>query len=233
MEEVEALNHLHDLLFVSQDDSFTFTEDGRDAKVKALTIRANGVKFYYADGEVIKGLESLWKKNINSLMHHNADGIVIFDKDGFRYLLLCEMKSSMGQISAKAIHQVIAGFLRMAVLLGVCKEKEIVEHKIVFVFTSQAASAEELKRLQEIQMLESGKNIMDKSAVPIKDRIVYRLYKSAGNTFEMPLRLVCPDLHRDLLHVKDDILDTNIQWKLLMLPSTATSSVELNVDALE
>ena len=176
-------------------------------------------------------MESLWKENKYFLMHKNADGIVVFDKDGVRHLILCEMKSSMGQISQKAINQVVAGFLRMAVLLGVCKEKDIIEHKAVFVFTSQALSTEERKRLQEIEMRESGKDIMEKS-IPLNDKIVYRLYKSRENTFQMPLRLMCPEFHRDLEYVKDNVLDADIQWKLLLLPSNAENAVLLDVNSL-
>lgn len=231
MEEVEALRHLHGLTMVTQEDSFSFTEDGPEAKVKTLTVEANGVTFYYADGDAIEGLESLWKENKYFLMHKNADGIVVFDKDGQRHLLLCEMKSSMGQITAKAINQVVAGYLRMAVLLGVCKEKDVTEHKTVFVFTSQTLSTEERKRLQEIQMRESDKDIMDKS-IPLNDKIAYRLYKSASNTFEMPLRMICPDFHCDLVHVKDSILDARIQWRLLMPTDAATTAVRLDVNTI-
>ena len=69
MEEVEALRHLHGLTMVTQEDSFSFTEDGPEAKVKTLTVEANGVTFYYADGDAIEGLESLWKENKYFLMH--------------------------------------------------------------------------------------------------------------------------------------------------------------------
>lgn len=231
MEEIEALRHLHGLILNTQNDSFSFTEDKSDAKVKTLTVEAKGVSFYYADGDAIEGLESIWKGNKHFLMHKNADGIVVFDKDGMRHLLLCEMKSSMGQIKEKGVNQVVAGYLRMAVLLSVCKEKDVLEHKTVFVFTSQQTSTEELKRLQGIQMLESGKNVMDKS-IPLIDKIVYRLYKSGGNTFEMPLRAICPDFHPDLVHVKDSILDSVIKWKLLQLPNTGTTSVVLDVNTL-
>lgn len=231
MEEVEVLKHLHGLSLSNKDDSFSFTETGPDAKVKTLTIGANGVSFYYADGDTIKGLENLWKANKYFLLHKNADGIVVFDKDGKRYLLLCEMKSSMGQIKDKGINQVVAGYLRMAVLLSICKEKDILEHDIVFVFTSQQTSTEERKRLQEIQMLESDKDIMDKS-IPVNDKILYRLYKSVGNSFEMSLRTICPDFHNDLVHLKDSLLDTKIQWKLLMPPNTASTVVQLDVNTL-
>lgn len=231
MEEIEALRHLHGLLMNSQEGSFAFTEDGQDAKVKTLTISAAGVTFYYADGAAVEGLESLWKANKNFLMHKNVDGIVVFDKGFQRHLLLCEMKSSMGQITAKAINQVVAGYLRMAVLLGVCKEKSIIEHKTVFVFTSQPLSTEERKRLQEIQMRESDKDVMDKN-IPLNDKIAYRLYKSPGNTFDMPLRLICPDFHRDLAHVKDSLLDASIQWRLLMPTDAATTAVKLDVNTI-
>ena len=125
----------------------------------------------------------------------------------------------------------VAGFLRMAVLLGVCKEKEIGEHKIAFIFTSQPISTEERMRLQEIEMLESDKDIMKKS-ISDRDKITYLLFKSANNSFEMPMRMICNDFHRDLVHVKDSLLDSNIQWKLLMLPSDKTSVVELDVNTL-
>lgn len=231
MEEVEALRHLHGLSMETQEDSFSFTEDGPEAKVKTLTVEANGVTFYYADGDAIKDLESLWKGNKHFLMHKNADGIVVFDKEGQRYLLLCEMKSSMGQITTKAINQVVAGYLRMSVLLSVCKEKDVTEHRTVFVFTSQPLSTEERKRLQEIQMRESDKDVMDKS-IPLNDKIAYRLYKSAGNTFDMPLRMICPDFHRDLVHVKDGILDARIQWRLLIPTDATTTAVRLDVDTI-
>lgn len=231
MEEVEALRHLHGLSLNTQNDSFSFTEEERDAKVKSLTIEANGVTFYYADGDAIKGLQNLWEKNKYFLMHKNADGIVVFDKDGQRHLLLCEMKSSMGEIKNKGINQVVAGYLRMAVLLSACKGKDALEHKIVFVLTSQPTSTEERRRLQEIQMLESNKDVMDKS-IPLIDKIVYRLYKSVGNTFEMPLRMLCPDVHRDLVHVKDSLLDARIQWRLLMPIDAATTAVRLDVNMI-
>lgn len=228
MEEIEALKHLHGFFLTGKDDSFSFIENGPEAKVKTLTIKADGVRFYYADGDAIAHMESLWKDNKHFLMHKNADGIVVFDKDGMRYLLLCEMKSSMSQIKAKVLNQVIAGYLRMSVLLGICKEKDIIDHKIVFVFTSQPISTEEQYRLRGIEMMESGKHIMDKS-IPLDDKIVYRLYKTKENTFDMPLRLICPDFHQDLAHVNDRILDANIQWKLLMLSSDKVSEVEFDI----
>lgn len=231
MEEVDALKHLHGFSLESQEGSFSFTEDGPEAKVKSLTVEANGVTFYYADGDAIKGLENLWKKNKYFLMHKNADGIVVFDKDAQRHLLLCEMKSSMGEIKNKGINQVVAGYLRMAVLLSACKGKDVLEHKTVFVFTSQPTSTEERRRLQEIQMLESNKDVMDKS-IPLIDKIVYRLYKSVGNTFEMPLRMLCPDVHRDLVHVKESLLDARIQWRLLMPIDAATTAVKLDVNMI-
>lgn len=231
MEEVEALRHLHGLSLNTQNDSFSFTEEEPGAKVKSLTVEANGVTFYYADGDAIKGLENLWKKNKHFLMHKNADGIVVFDKDGLRHLLLCEMKSSMGEIKEKGINQVVAGYLRMAVLLSACKGKDVLEHKTVFVFTSQPTSTEERKRLQEIQMRESNKDVMDKS-IPLIDKIVYCLYKSVGNTFEMPLRMLCPDFHRDLVHVKESLLDARIQWRLLMPIDAATTAVRLDVNMI-
>jgi len=230
MEEVEALRHLHGFSLQNQDNSFSFTENTQDAKVKTLTIKADGIKFYFADGNAIKKTEGFWAKNDYFLMHKNADGIVVYDKEETRHLLLCEMKSSMGQITAKAINQVVAGFLRMAALLEVCKEKGICEHKIAFVFTSQPITTEERKRLQEIQMLESDKDIMDKS-IQAKDKIAYRLFKSTDYSFVMPLRLI-PDFHRDLVHVNDNLLDVNIKWKLLMLPSATETAVELDVNTL-
>lgn len=231
MEEVEALRHLHGLSLVNKDDVFSFVENDAKAKVKTLTIKANGVSFYYADDSAIENMESLWKNDKHFLMHKNADGIVVFDKGDTRHLLLCEMKSSMGQIKIKAIDQVVAGFLRMAVLLGVCKEKEIGEHKIAFIFTSQPISTEERMRLHEIEMFESDKDIMKKT-ISDRDKITYLLFKSANNSFEMPMRMICNDFHQDLVHVKDSLLDSKIQWKLLMLPSDKTSVVELDVNTL-
>lgn len=231
MEEVEALRHLHGLALANQNDAFTFTETGPKAKVKTLTISANGVSFYFADGDAIKKLEHMWNSNKYFLMNKNADGIVVYDKDGLRHLLLCEMKSSMGQIKEKGINQVVAGFLRMAMLLSVCKEKDISEHKIVFVFTSQPVTTEERKRLQEIEMRESDKDVMDKS-LSWDDKVAYRLYKSERHSFEMPLRAICPVFHSDLPHVKDSLLDTKIQWRLLMPPDTVTTSVQLDANTL-
>lgn len=80
-------------------------------------------------------------------------------------------------------------------------------------------------------MRESNEDVMDKS-IPLIDKIVYRLYKSVGNTFEMPLRMLCPDFHRDLIHVKESLLDARIQWRLLMPIDAATTAVRLDVNMI-
>ncbi|MDO3391576.1 hypothetical protein Q3C19_13985 [Bacteroides sp. ET489] len=95
----------------------SITEDSSSAKVKEL-IWSNS-DFHKIDATIVKDMTSFFQKaNSSDIFHLDCDGIVIFEKNGKKYMFFSELKSTFSKselFSAK--DQIISSYLKINMLM--------------------------------------------------------------------------------------------------------------------
>lgn len=119
----------------------------------------NNLDGLYFDHELAKKLTSIFEKfESPELFRKDCDGILIFEKDGRKYIFLTELKSGFGtERTYKAKRQLIASYIKLNMILSLGSFYKPEEYIVKYFIFGYPPKAEFLSsRLQSLSMMPRG-----------------------------------------------------------------------------
>lgn len=133
MKELDFFKQIYNYEVLFSREVATINEIEPQALLNRLEIVGNGIGFHVIPNYFSKCMAS--DKLVSSPCHKDADGIILFERSGEKYVLVCELKSSSGQLSC-AMKQVVSSYLNFCEAFMLCDGFDIEQFHVIFIITA-------------------------------------------------------------------------------------------------
>lgn len=119
-----------------------------------------------------------------SILKKDCDGIILFEKNGQKYILFCELKSTFStEEIAKATNQLIGSYVKMKGLLSTLQGYDVNVYKPLGLIVSFEPTQEQLTAISKLD------NSISFFAITLKHQRVYHMPEEKCKKFFHPLSI--------------------------------------------
>lgn len=140
-----------DLIDLEKEAVFTIFEknniDKGNGCIESLSLR-HGNDCIVIREQLLGNANNSYKGDSSPRLNESCDSIVITECDGTKYLVLIELKSSIGKAINKAPSQLKASELRLLSLLNCIEDFSIGDYKLCAIATTKKPSTEEVAKIR-------------------------------------------------------------------------------------
>lgn len=127
----------------------------KGSQAKLIEVKWTNSNFQVIDPRIVSNMKSLFESGGSvKMLHLDCDGIMIFEKDGQKYLFFSELKSGFDPRRInKAKNQIIASYLKINMILNLLSDYEKADYIIKGFIFSNPPTGTDLRDLSKITML--------------------------------------------------------------------------------
>ena len=162
MQIIESLKQLYDKyseFCISNSSEWNIIETAQNAHLKKLHFKTEKSVLGLIKNPFYSNLSSITIDRSNFLRDSNCDGVIIHDDGLTKKMIFVDLKSSLSSSNLKkAIKQDFYSFLKLQMLLSVCKDYDLNDYEIYFYMACCSCSEDELDYIRDeiFQHEESG-----------------------------------------------------------------------------
>ena len=132
MSDIDSFKTIYSYKGVDGSDTATIHETSATSSIKHLTIKVTGARLFVMDETFSsKAGANLCK---SSCCTDNADGVVLGDLDGRKFMVVCELKSSYGNLQG-GLNQLKSAYVKTCQNLSICEDFDISNYEVYFILT--------------------------------------------------------------------------------------------------
>lgn len=206
IDTLKALYDKHSQYCVSEDTDWSIIETAENAELKKLLITAPNRYFGIIRNPFYNGLESITSTRSSYLKDKNCDGIAFYDNGNDKRILFIDLKSSLSFNNIKkAIKQNYYSFLKLQMMLSLCKNYDLGNYDIYFLIACRICNDDMLTSIKDNILMQEELGDMDYS------NYCLRSFLFNGNNWSCKLGQL-PFSNNSL---REDILLKKINFKIL------------------
>lgn len=167
MSDIDSFKTIYSYVGVEGKDSTVIHETQVDASIKHLTVRIAGARLFTMDETFSSKAGANFRKS--SYCTNNADGVVLGELGGRKLLIVCELKSSYGNLQG-GLNQLKSAYVKICQNLSICEDFDISNYEVYFILTV-FDDASFLSQMNTISMLP------DPQRKPVES-LIYDMYQN-------------------------------------------------------
>ena len=149
MSDIDSFKTIYSFTGVDGADTATLQETSATSSIKHLTVKVSGARLFAMDETFSSKAGANLRKS--SCCTDNADGMVLGELGDRKFIILCELKSSYGNLQG-GLNQLKSAYIKVCQNLSICEGFDISDYEIYFVLTV-SDNASFLSQMNAISML--------------------------------------------------------------------------------
>lgn len=132
MSDIDSFKSIYSFPGVDISNSAFIDEPSNTATIKHLTVNIPGARLFVMNEKFSSKAGANFLKS--SCCTDNADGVVIGELGNRKLLVVCELKSSYGNLQG-GLTQIKSAYLKICQTMSICNDFNIMDYEIYFVLT--------------------------------------------------------------------------------------------------